>query len=49
VPAGLSAQGLPLGLQILGRPFDEQTVLRAAHFIEQAAAFDPKPAQWWLS
>jgi aspartyl-tRNA(Asn)/glutamyl-tRNA(Gln) amidotransferase subunit A len=49
VPAGLSAQGLPLGLQILGRPFDEETVLRAARFVEEAAAFGAQPAEWWLS
>ncbi len=42
VPAGLSARGLPLGLQLIGRPFDEETVLRAAAALEQAAGFvDP--------
>ncbi len=46
VPAGLSAEGLPLGLQLIGRPFDEETVLRAAGFMEQAAAFKAVPA--WL-
>jgi aspartyl-tRNA(Asn)/glutamyl-tRNA(Gln) amidotransferase subunit A len=39
VPAGLSARGLPLGLQLIGRPFDEETVLRAAAALEQAARF----------
>jgi aspartyl-tRNA(Asn)/glutamyl-tRNA(Gln) amidotransferase subunit A len=39
VPAGLSADGLPLGLQIIGRAFDEETVLRAAEVLETAAAF----------
>jgi len=43
VPAGLSADGLPLGLQILGRAFDEETVLRAADVLEQAAGFDARP------
>jgi aspartyl-tRNA(Asn)/glutamyl-tRNA(Gln) amidotransferase subunit A len=43
VPAGLSADGLPLGLQIIGRPYDEETVLRVAHVLEQAAGFDAKP------
>jgi aspartyl-tRNA(Asn)/glutamyl-tRNA(Gln) amidotransferase subunit A len=37
VPAGLSARGLPLGLQLIGRPFDEETVLRAAAALESAA------------
>ncbi|MBK8176394.1 MAG: Asp-tRNA(Asn)/Glu-tRNA(Gln) amidotransferase subunit GatA [Rhodospirillales bacterium] len=39
VPAGLSARGLPLGLQLVGRPFDEETVLRAAAALESAAGF----------
>ncbi len=43
VPAGLSARGLPLGLQLIGRPFDEETVLRAAGVLETAAGFDAKP------
>jgi aspartyl-tRNA(Asn)/glutamyl-tRNA(Gln) amidotransferase subunit A len=43
VPAGLSARGLPLGLQVIGRPFDEETVLRVANVIERAAGFDPRP------
>jgi aspartyl-tRNA(Asn)/glutamyl-tRNA(Gln) amidotransferase subunit A len=44
VPAGLSADGLPLGLQLIGRPFDEETVLRAARVLETAAQFTAKPA-----
>jgi aspartyl-tRNA(Asn)/glutamyl-tRNA(Gln) amidotransferase subunit A len=43
VPAGLSARGLPLGLQLIGRPFDEETLLRAAGVLEAAAGFDAKP------
>ncbi|MCH6590079.1 MAG: Asp-tRNA(Asn)/Glu-tRNA(Gln) amidotransferase subunit GatA [Proteobacteria bacterium] len=43
VPAGLSAGGLPLGLHLIGRPFDEETVLRAAHALEAAAGFDARP------
>ena len=39
VPAGLSARGLPLGLHLIGRPFDEETVLRAAAALERAAEF----------
>ena len=43
VPAGLSARGLPLGLQLVGRPFDEETVLSAAAAMESAAGFDAAP------
>jgi aspartyl-tRNA(Asn)/glutamyl-tRNA(Gln) amidotransferase subunit A len=46
VPAGVDAQGLPLGLQLIGRPFDEETLFSTAHVIEQAAGhFKPHP--WW--
>jgi aspartyl-tRNA(Asn)/glutamyl-tRNA(Gln) amidotransferase subunit A len=46
VPAGLDAQGLPLGLQLIGRPFDEETLFAAGEVIEQAAGrFSPRP--WW--
>jgi len=46
VPAGLDANGLPLGLQLIGRAFDEETLFRTAHVIEQAAGkFEPK--RWW--
>jgi aspartyl-tRNA(Asn)/glutamyl-tRNA(Gln) amidotransferase subunit A len=44
VPAGLDKAGLPLGLQLIGRAFDEETVLRAAGVLEDAAGFDAKPA-----
>jgi aspartyl-tRNA(Asn)/glutamyl-tRNA(Gln) amidotransferase subunit A len=44
VPAGLSADGLPLGLQIIGRAFDEETVLRVGDVLEIAAAFTHRPA-----
>jgi aspartyl-tRNA(Asn)/glutamyl-tRNA(Gln) amidotransferase subunit A len=43
VPAGLSAEGLPLGLQLIGRAFDEPTLLRAAGVLERAAAFSARP------
>jgi aspartyl-tRNA(Asn)/glutamyl-tRNA(Gln) amidotransferase subunit A len=49
VPAGLSADGLPLGLQIIGKAFDEATVLRAGQAIEDAAGFSAKPARWWTT
>jgi len=43
VPAGLNAQGLPLGLQVLGRPWDEETVLKVSHAIEKAVNFNAMP------
>jgi aspartyl-tRNA(Asn)/glutamyl-tRNA(Gln) amidotransferase subunit A len=46
VPSGLSAEGLPLGLQLIGRPFDEEALFSAGHVIEQAAGrFSPE--RWW--
>ncbi|MEK9558003.1 MAG: Asp-tRNA(Asn)/Glu-tRNA(Gln) amidotransferase subunit GatA [Alphaproteobacteria bacterium] len=45
VPAGLNAEGLPLGLQILGRPFDEATLYSIGRVIEDAAAFDAVPSR----
>ena len=47
VPSMLNDQGLPLGLQIIGKPFDEATVLRAGFALEQAAQFTHKPQEWW--
>jgi aspartyl-tRNA(Asn)/glutamyl-tRNA(Gln) amidotransferase subunit A len=44
VPAGLDAKGLPLGLQVLGRPFDEETVFAVGHAIERAARFTATPS-----
>jgi aspartyl-tRNA(Asn)/glutamyl-tRNA(Gln) amidotransferase subunit A len=47
VPAGTSENGLPLGLQIIGKAFDEVTVLRVGRAIERAADFKAKPEAWW--
>ncbi|MCE9648925.1 MAG: Asp-tRNA(Asn)/Glu-tRNA(Gln) amidotransferase subunit GatA [Parvibaculum sp.] len=47
VPAGLSSDGLPLGLQLIGKTFDEETLLRAAYALEEAAEFKAEPAAWW--
>ncbi len=47
VPAGFSKTGLPLGLQLIGRPFDEETMLRAAQVIEDAAGPALAPEPWW--
>ncbi|KZD08951.1 Asp-tRNA(Asn)/Glu-tRNA(Gln) amidotransferase subunit GatA [Oceanibaculum pacificum] len=44
VPSGLSSDGLPLGLQVLGKAFDEETVLKVGRVIEKAAAFSTKPS-----
>ena len=44
VPAGLDSQGLPLGLQIIGRHFDEETVFAVGAALEQAAAFTAMPS-----
>lgn len=47
VPAGQSATGLPLGLQLIGKPFDEGTLLKAGKVIEDAAGELPQPTKWW--
>ena len=47
VPAGLSKEGLPLGLQIIGPAFEEARVLNAAWHLEAAAGFTASPEPWW--
>ncbi|MPS70001.1 MAG: Asp-tRNA(Asn)/Glu-tRNA(Gln) amidotransferase subunit GatA [Novosphingobium sp.] len=47
VPAGLNREGLPLGLQVIGKAFDEQGVLNAGLAIEARAQFAAKPEKWW--
>jgi aspartyl-tRNA(Asn)/glutamyl-tRNA(Gln) amidotransferase subunit A len=47
VPAGLDAQGLPLGLQLIGRAFDEETLFAAGQVIEEAAGRVALPEPWW--
>ena len=47
VPAGLDGQGLPLGLQLIGKALDEQSVLDAGLAIEQRAGFTHRPESWW--
>jgi aspartyl-tRNA(Asn)/glutamyl-tRNA(Gln) amidotransferase subunit A len=49
VPAGLDAQGLPLALQLIGRPFDEETLFSTAQVIEDAAGRFKPTERWWLS
>ena len=47
VPAGLDRQGLPLGLQLIGRPFDEETLFALGQVIEEAAGRLPVAERWW--
>ena len=47
VPAGLDATGLPLGLQLIGKALDEQTLFSLGGALEQAAEFKAKPRKWW--
>ena len=47
VPAGLDKQGLPLGLQLIGRPWEEADLLNVAYRLEQSAGFVAKPGKWW--
>jgi len=47
VPAGLDSNGLPLGLQLIGRPWEEAELLNIGYNLEQAAGFVAKPAKWW--
>ncbi|PJE28956.1 aspartyl/glutamyl-tRNA(Asn/Gln) amidotransferase subunit A [Pseudooceanicola antarcticus] len=47
VPAGVDKQGLPLGLQLIGKPWEEGDLLNTAYVLERAAGFVSKPAKWW--
>ena len=47
VPTGLDASGLPLGLQLIGQPWNEADMLNTAYALEQASGFAAKPAHWW--
>ena len=47
VPIGQDAQGLPLGLQLIGRPWEEGELLNVAYSLEQSAGFVAKPTKWW--
>ncbi len=48
VPAALDNNGLPLGLQIIGRALDEETVFAASSALESCAGFTAKPEKWWV-
>jgi aspartyl-tRNA(Asn)/glutamyl-tRNA(Gln) amidotransferase subunit A len=47
VPAGTDASGLPLGLQLIGRPWEEGDLLNSAYALERATGFVAKPIKWW--
>jgi aspartyl-tRNA(Asn)/glutamyl-tRNA(Gln) amidotransferase subunit A len=49
VPAGLSSEGTPLGLQLIGPAFGEPTLFRAGQVIEDAAGRFTPPEPWWLA
>jgi len=44
VPCGVDGRGLPVGMQLIGRPFEEGTLLQAAHAFENANGFHQAPA-----
>ena len=48
LPAGMDEYGLPLGLQLIGKSFDEQTVLNAAYALEEKIAFQSQVKDWWM-
>ena len=47
IPAGLDQQGLPLGLQLIGKPWEEGALLNLAYALEDRAGFVAKPPKWW--
>ncbi|MFB0930128.1 MAG: Asp-tRNA(Asn)/Glu-tRNA(Gln) amidotransferase subunit GatA [Ascidiaceihabitans sp.] len=47
VPVGLDSKGLPMGLQLIGRPWEEGDLLSSAYALEKAAGFIAKPTKWW--
>ena len=46
--AGLDKNGFPLGLQIIGKPFDEQNILNIAYSMEEKINFKNKISDWWI-
>ena len=48
IPAGVDAKGYPLGLQIIGKAFDEQNILNIAYAMEEKIAFKNKITDWWI-
>ncbi|MDB9827018.1 Asp-tRNA(Asn)/Glu-tRNA(Gln) amidotransferase subunit GatA [Candidatus Pelagibacter sp.] len=48
IPAGVDAKGYPLGLQIIGKAFDEQNILNIAYAMEEKIQFKNKITDWWI-
>lgn len=48
IPAGVDAKGYPLGLQIIGKAFDEQNILNIAYAMEEKISFKNKITEWWI-
>ena len=48
IPAGFDESGLPLGLQLIGKSFDEQTILNSAYALEEKISFEAKVIDWWM-
>ena len=48
IPAGVDKKGYPLGLQIIGKAFDEQTILNIAYSMEEKINFKNKITDWWI-
>ena len=48
IPAGTDAKGYPLGLQIIGKAFDEQNILNIAYAMEEKIQFKNKITDWWI-
>ncbi|MBI3437565.1 MAG: Asp-tRNA(Asn)/Glu-tRNA(Gln) amidotransferase subunit GatA [Proteobacteria bacterium] len=48
LPAATDANGLPLGLQVIGKALDEETIFSVSAALEKAASFRAKPAKWWV-
>jgi aspartyl-tRNA(Asn)/glutamyl-tRNA(Gln) amidotransferase subunit A len=48
IPAGFDDSGLPLGLQLIGKSFDEQTILNSAYALEEKISFKSKVIDWWI-
>ena len=49
IPAGVDKNGYPLGLQIIGKPFDEQTILNIAYSMEEKINFKNNVTDWWIN
>ena len=49
VPVGLDKKNLPVGMQLIGNSFDEESILSIASCIEKSAKFDLRPNRWWIN